>query len=151
MGLSLARATCETSQVLLAGGQVFFLGGSPVFAPPNDWLGSKWVKESWRAINMPPPPRFNNTEGMLYSLTLHASISIHPRVDLDFWWPWPLLWQAQNHPLCSYHSWFQVPQLYKYYRKNPKNVDTQKVAVIILKFKQIMLLYYRVMSKMQTE
>ena len=32
----LARVTSETSQVLLAGGQVVFLGGSPVFASPND-------------------------------------------------------------------------------------------------------------------
>ena len=29
MGWSLARVTCETSQVLLAGGQVFFLGDLP--------------------------------------------------------------------------------------------------------------------------
>ena len=32
MGLSLARVTCETSQVLLADGQVFFLGDLP-FSP----------------------------------------------------------------------------------------------------------------------
>ena len=29
VGLSLARVTCETSEVLLAGGQVFFLGDLP--------------------------------------------------------------------------------------------------------------------------
>ena len=29
MGSSFARVTCETSQVLLAGGQVFFLGNLP--------------------------------------------------------------------------------------------------------------------------
>ena len=30
VGSSLARVTCETSQVLLAGGQVFFLGDLPL-------------------------------------------------------------------------------------------------------------------------
>ena len=28
-----------------------FSWGSPVFAPPTDWLGSQWVKSSWRAEN----------------------------------------------------------------------------------------------------
>ena len=50
MGLSLAWVTCETSNVLLAGGQVIFSRGSPVFAPPSDWICSKWVKQSWRAV-----------------------------------------------------------------------------------------------------
>ena len=36
VGSSLAQVTCETSQVLLEGGQVFYSRGSPVFAPPND-------------------------------------------------------------------------------------------------------------------
>ena len=31
VGLSLAQATCETSQVLLVGGQVVFLGDLPFF------------------------------------------------------------------------------------------------------------------------
>ena len=44
VGSSLAWVTCETSQILFAGGQVFFLGVSPIFAPPNDWLGLEWVK-----------------------------------------------------------------------------------------------------------
>ena len=39
LGSSLARVTCQTSQVLLAGGQVFFLG-ELVFSPhlTIDWL-----------------------------------------------------------------------------------------------------------------
>ena len=37
------------SQVLLAGGQVFFSGISS-FAPPCDWLGSNWGKQYWRAV-----------------------------------------------------------------------------------------------------
>ena len=32
-----ALATCETSQVLLAGVPVGFSQGSPVFAQPTDW------------------------------------------------------------------------------------------------------------------
>ena len=32
-----ALATCETSQVLLAGVSGFFSRGSPVFAAPTDW------------------------------------------------------------------------------------------------------------------
>ena len=46
VGSSLARVTCEASQVLLAGGQVFFLGDLPfsphltIYSPPS-----------------PPPPR----------------------------------------------------------------------------------------------
>ena len=36
VGLSLARATCETSQVLLVGGQMVFLGDLPFFASPSD-------------------------------------------------------------------------------------------------------------------
>ena len=31
VGSSLTRVTCETNQVLLAGGQVFFLGDLPIF------------------------------------------------------------------------------------------------------------------------
>ena len=37
MGSSSALATCETSQVLLAGVPGGFSRGSPVFAPPSDW------------------------------------------------------------------------------------------------------------------
>ena len=36
-GSSPALATCETSQVLLAGVAGGFSLGSPVFAPPTDW------------------------------------------------------------------------------------------------------------------
>ena len=43
VGWSLARVTCETSQVLLAGGQVVFLGGSPVFCLT---LRLTWLKMS---------------------------------------------------------------------------------------------------------
>ena len=37
VGLSPALATCETSQVLLAGVSGGFSWGSPVFAPPTNW------------------------------------------------------------------------------------------------------------------
>ena len=37
VGSSPALATCETSQVLLAGVSGGFSRGSPVFAPPTDW------------------------------------------------------------------------------------------------------------------
>ena len=37
VGSSPSRATCETSQVLLAGVSGGFSRGSPVFAPPSDW------------------------------------------------------------------------------------------------------------------
>ena len=37
LGSSPALATCETSQVLLAGVSGGFSRGSPVFAPPTDW------------------------------------------------------------------------------------------------------------------
>ena len=37
VGSSPALATCETSQVLLAGLPGGFSRGSPVFAPPTDW------------------------------------------------------------------------------------------------------------------
>ena len=37
VGSSPALATCETSQVLLAGVSGGFSRGSPVFAPPYDW------------------------------------------------------------------------------------------------------------------
>ena len=37
VGSSPALATCETSQVLLAGVPGCFSRGSPVFAPPTDW------------------------------------------------------------------------------------------------------------------
>ena len=37
VGSSPALATCETSQVLLAGVPGGFSRGSPVFAPPTDW------------------------------------------------------------------------------------------------------------------
>ena len=37
VGSSPALATCETSQVLLAGVSGGFSQGSPVFAPPTDW------------------------------------------------------------------------------------------------------------------
>ena len=37
VGSSPVLATCETSQVLLAGVSGGFSRGSPVFAPPTDW------------------------------------------------------------------------------------------------------------------
>ena len=37
VGSSITLATCETSQVLLAGVPGGFSRGSPVFAPPTDW------------------------------------------------------------------------------------------------------------------
>ena len=37
VGSSPALATCETSQVLLAGVSGGFSRGSPVFTPPTDW------------------------------------------------------------------------------------------------------------------
>ena len=40
VGLSPALATCETSQVLLAGMPAVFSLCCPVFAPPTDWLVS---------------------------------------------------------------------------------------------------------------
>ena len=39
-----AVATCETSQVLLAGVPGVFSRGSPIFAPPTDWPGSYELK-----------------------------------------------------------------------------------------------------------
>ena len=39
-----ALATCETSQVLLAGVSGGFSQGSPVFAPPTDWPVSYELK-----------------------------------------------------------------------------------------------------------
>ena len=39
-----ALATCETSQVLLAGVSGVFSRGSPVFAPPTDWPVSYELK-----------------------------------------------------------------------------------------------------------
>ena len=42
--LSPALATCETSQVLLAGVSDGFSRGSPVFAPPTDWPVSYELK-----------------------------------------------------------------------------------------------------------
>ena len=39
-----ALATCETSQVLLAGVSGGFSRGSPVFAPPTDWPVSYELK-----------------------------------------------------------------------------------------------------------
>ena len=39
-----ALATCETSQVLLAGVSGGFSRGSPLFAPPTDWLFSYELK-----------------------------------------------------------------------------------------------------------
>ena len=52
VGSSPGWVTCETGQCLLGGGQVVFLGGSPILAPSNDWLGSKWVKHFWRPIKL---------------------------------------------------------------------------------------------------
>ena len=40
----LCLATCETSQVLLAGVSGGFSRGSPVFAPPTDWPVSYELK-----------------------------------------------------------------------------------------------------------
>ena len=37
VGLSSTLATCETSQVLLAGVPGGFSRGSPIFAPPTEW------------------------------------------------------------------------------------------------------------------
>ena len=44
VGSSPALATCETSQVLLAGVSGGFSRGSPVFAPPTDWPVSYVLK-----------------------------------------------------------------------------------------------------------
>ena len=44
VGSSPALATCETSQVLLAGVSGGFSRGSPVFAPPTDWPVSYELK-----------------------------------------------------------------------------------------------------------
>ena len=44
VGSSPALATCETSQVLLAGVPGGFSRGSPVFAPPTDWPVSYKLK-----------------------------------------------------------------------------------------------------------
>ena len=44
VGSSPALATCETSQVLLAGVSDGFSRGSPVFAPPTDWPVSYELK-----------------------------------------------------------------------------------------------------------
>ena len=44
LGSSPALATCETSQVLLAGVSGGFSRGSPVFAPPTDWPVSYELK-----------------------------------------------------------------------------------------------------------
>ena len=43
VGSSVAWVTCETSQVLLVGGQVFFLGDLP-FSPHRtiDWAQNEW-------------------------------------------------------------------------------------------------------------
>ena len=46
VGSSPALATCETSQVLLAGVSGVFSLGSPVFAAPNDWPVYYELKES---------------------------------------------------------------------------------------------------------
>ena len=44
VGSGPALATCETSQVLLAGVSGGFSRGSPVFAPPTDWPVSYELK-----------------------------------------------------------------------------------------------------------
>ena len=44
VGYRPALATCETSQVLLAGVPGVFSRGSPVFAPPTDWPVSYELK-----------------------------------------------------------------------------------------------------------
>ena len=44
VGSSPALATCEASQVLLAGVPGGFSRGSPVFAPPSDWPVSYELK-----------------------------------------------------------------------------------------------------------
>ena len=44
VGSSPDLATCETSQVLLAGVSGVFSGGSPVFGPPTDWPVSYELK-----------------------------------------------------------------------------------------------------------
>ena len=44
VGSSPALATCETSQILLAGVSGGFSRGSPVFAPPIDWPVSYELK-----------------------------------------------------------------------------------------------------------
>ena len=63
MGSSPALATCETSQVLLAGVSGGFSQGSPVFAPPTDWPVSferdvkknlKYLYTSFSALDLQP-------------------------------------------------------------------------------------------------
>ena len=44
VGSSPTLATCETSQLLLAGVSDGFSRGSPVFAPPTDWPVSYELK-----------------------------------------------------------------------------------------------------------
>ena len=46
LGSSPTLATCETSQVLLAGVSGGFARGYPVFAPPTDWPVSYELKKS---------------------------------------------------------------------------------------------------------
>ena len=58
MSLSIAHVNCETSLVLLAGWSGGFSRGSSIFAPPSNWLGSKWVKQSWRVVK----PKYKKSE-----------------------------------------------------------------------------------------
>ena len=52
VGSSPALATCETSQVLLAGVSGGFSRGSPVFAPPTDWPVSYELNNLERDIKL---------------------------------------------------------------------------------------------------
>ena len=52
VGSSPALATCETSQVLLAGVSGGFSRGSPVFAPPTDWPISYELKKLEREVKL---------------------------------------------------------------------------------------------------
>ena len=52
VGSSPALATCETSQVLLAGVSGGFSWGSPVFAPPTDWPISYELKYLEREVKL---------------------------------------------------------------------------------------------------
>ena len=52
VGSSPALATCETSQVLIAGVPGGFSRGSPVFAPPTDWPVSYELKNLERDVKL---------------------------------------------------------------------------------------------------
>ena len=76
MSLNLAQVICETSQVVLVGGRVFFLGGSPVFAH----LSSDPSRNEW---NTPPPPTPSMKASMPYANNKDADqpASLHMAQD----------------------------------------------------------------------